>query len=96
MVCFVVPTIAAIVHGVMRKSITSWKGNTYHLWLSFLLSGAAIFGLIDHWWNGELFLIGENITMDVMLGITITIATFIIWGVVTTLDKSKAKKPIKS
>ena len=91
MVCYAVPTAAAIVHIVMRRNITSWKGNTYHLWLSFLLAGGAIFGLVDHWWNGELFLIGENILMDLTLGVVITIAIVVIWAVLTTLDKTKAK-----
>ena len=91
MVCYAVPTVAAIVHGVIRKKKISWKSNVHHLWLSLLFSGAAIFGLIDHWWNGELFLIGENIFIDILLGVTITIACVIIWGVLTLLDKSKVK-----
>jgi hypothetical protein len=95
MVCYAIPAIAAIVHGSMRKSVSSWKESTHHLWLSLLLFGGAIFGLIDHWWNGELFFIGENFLLDLLLGATITVAIFIIWGVIVTLDKSKAKKPVK-
>ena len=63
MVCYAVPTLAAIAHIIMRKNISSWKENPHHLWLGFLLAGGAIFGLVDHWWNGELFLIGENILL---------------------------------
>lgn len=96
MVCFVVPTIAAITHGVMRKNITSWKDNTHHLWLNLLLIGGAIFGLVDHWWNGELFLIGENVLMDLMLGITITMAIVIIWAVLVIVDRSKMKHPVNA
>ena len=43
MVCYVVPTVAAIAHFIMRRNITSWKGNAYHLWLCFLSGGGAIF-----------------------------------------------------
>jgi hypothetical protein len=89
MVCYVVPAVAAIIHGIMRKNTTSLKNSVHHLWLSLLLTGAAIFGVVDHWWNGELFFIGENIFMDILLGVAITIAVFVIWIVVVTLDKSK-------
>ena len=96
MVCFVVPTAVAIVHGIMRKNTTSLKNSVHHLWLNLLLVGAAIFGLVDHWWNGELFFIGENIFMDILLGVIITIAVFVIWIVFVTIDKSKTKKLVKT
>ena len=96
MVCYSVPLIAAISHFIMRKNIGSWKNSTNHLWLGLLLAGGAIFGLVDHWWNGELFLIGENILMDLMLGVTITVAIVIIWAVAVTLNKSKQQKTIKA
>lgn len=96
MVCYAVPTAAVIAHFIMRRNITSWKGNTYHLWLSFLLAGGAIFGLVDHLWNGETFLIGEFILMDIMLGVAITVVIVIIWAVITTLDKTKTKKHVKA
>ena len=89
MVCYVVPAAVAIVHGIMRKKMTSLKNNVHHLWLNLLLVGAAIFGLVDHWWNGELFFIGENIILDILLGIIITITVFVIWIVFVTIDKSK-------
>ena len=89
MVCFIVPTAVAIVHVIMRKKMTSLKNNVHHLWLNLLLVGAAIFGLVDHWWNGELFFIGENIILDILLGIIITITVFVIWIVFLTIDKSK-------
>jgi hypothetical protein len=87
---------AAFAHIVMRKNITSWKENTHHLWLSLLLVGGAIFGVVDHWWNGELFFIGENALMDITLGITITIAIVAIWAVIYTLDKTRVKKPVET
>jgi hypothetical protein len=95
MVCYVVPTAAAIAHFIMRRNITSLKGNTYHLWLSFLLGGGAIFGLVDHFWNGELFLTGEYLLLDIMLGVSITFAIVVIWAILITIDKTKVKKHIK-
>ena len=95
MVCYVVPTAVAIIHGIVRKNTTSLKNNVHHLWLNLLLVGAAIFGLVDHWWNGELFFIGEYIYMDILLGIVITTAVFIIWKIFVTIDKSKINKLIR-
>lgn len=95
MVCYAVPAAAAVAHIFMRRNITSWKQSTHQLWLSLLLVGGAIFGVVDHWWNGELLLIGENLMSDILLGIAITIAIVIIWTILYTLDKTKAKKPFK-
>jgi hypothetical protein len=95
MVCYVVPTAVAIIHGIMRKNTTTLKNNVHHLWLNLLLVGAAIFGLVDHWWNGELFFIGEYIYMDILLGVVITTAVFIIWKIFVTIDKSKINKLVK-
>jgi len=96
MVCYTVPMIAAIAHIIMRRNITSWKESAHHLWLSLLLGGGAVFGLVDHWWNGELFYIGDNIIMDLSLGIAITVTILVIWTIMFTLDKNKSKKPIKA
>jgi len=96
MVCYTVPLVAAISHFIMRKNISNLKDSISHRWLSLLLAGGAIFGVVDHWWNGELFLIGENILSDLMLGVTITIAIVIIWVIIITLNKSKQHKKIKA
>ena len=96
MVCYAVPAAAAIAHIFMRKNITGWKESTHQIWLSLLLVGGAVFGVVDHWWNGELFLVGENLLSDIMLGIAITIAIVIIWAVIFALEKTKAKKPVKA
>lgn len=95
MVCYVVLAIAAIVHYGLRKSKTSWKGTISQLWLSLLLAGGAIFGVVDHLWNGELFLFGENILLDLLLGVTITVTIVIAWIIAITLNKNSVKKPLK-
>jgi hypothetical protein len=96
MVCYVVPTIAAVVHGVMRKNVDSLKKNTYQLWLNLMLAGAGIFGFIDHLWNGELTLIGPNLANDLLLGATITLVTVALWAVLVTVDKHQHKQTIKT
>ena len=96
MVCYAVPTVAAIVHGIIRKKKISWKGNMQHLWLNLLLAGGAIFGLVDHWWNGELFYIGDNVVLDLLLGVAITVSIYIVWGIFVIYTKSKTKEPVDS
>ena len=96
MVCYAVPTAVAIAHFIIRRNITNWKGNKYHLWLSFLLAGGAIFGLVDHLWNGELLFIGEYFLLDILLGVAITFTIVVIWAVMITIDKSKANKLVKA
>ena len=95
MVCYTIPTVAVIVHYAMRKNVKSWKKSIHHFWLSLLLVGGAIFGVIDHWWNGELFLIGKEPLIDIMLGVTITIAIFVAWVIIITLNKTAVHKPTK-
>jgi hypothetical protein len=95
MVCYTVPLIAAVAHFITRRSVSSWKENANHLWLSLLLTGGAIFGVVDHWWNGELFLIGENIGMDLLLGVVITIAIVAVWVIACMINKTKSNKPLQ-
>lgn len=64
MACYILPTAVAIFGFAARKR--GWKGK-YAEWFTLLFSGGALFGVIDHLWNGELFLIGENWLMDLML-----------------------------
>jgi len=92
MVCYAIPTVAAIIHHATRKNVASMKTSIHHLWLTLLLLGGAIFGLVDHLWNGELFLIGENIVFDLLLGVVITIATIAVWAIIVIIDK-KSNKP---
>ena len=96
MVCYTVPLVAAISHFIMSRNFTSLKASNNQQWLTLLLSGGAIFGVVDHWWNGELFLIGENILFDIALGIAITVAIVLIWAVIIKLNSSKQQKNIKA
>ncbi len=46
-----------------------------------MLYGGALFGVVDHLWNGQLFLIGGAPLMDLLLGVTITAVIFGGWGI---------------
>ena len=96
MVCYVIPTIAALIHHGTRKSISRWNNSIHQKWLGLLLAGGALFGIIDHLWNGELLLIGENIISDLLLGTTITIVICVVWAVIVILDNLSHKKGTKT
>jgi hypothetical protein len=73
--CYAGPVAGAIVSSLVwsrTKSIKVW-------WLSLLYWGGALFGVIDHLWNGELFLISGDIVKDLLLGAVITVSIFIFW-----------------
>lgn len=91
MVCYIVPTVAALITYAQRKM--SKNEDEKLLWLNLLLAGGAIFGLIDHWWNGELTFIGPNIFRDLALGVLITATIYAVWYVmVLTVPTAKAAR----
>lgn len=81
--CYLGPTTAAIVTTFMWKS----KKNLQLFWLMLMFYGGALFGVVDHLWNGELFLVSENWLKDVMLGVVITAGTILAWGGIIFLAK---------
>lgn len=78
MVCYTIPLTAAIISTVVWKF---HKSGPAGWWLNLLLYGGAIFGVVDHFWNGELFAIGPNVSMDLLLGASITMVIFGAWGI---------------
>jgi len=76
--CYAVPTAGAIVTSAIwgrTKDVRVW-------WLNLMLWGGALFGVIDHLWNGELFFVSENIASDLLLGVVISAAIVICWAVI--------------
>ncbi len=74
--CYIGPTAAAIVTTFIWKK----NGSLKTWWLMLLFYGGSLFGIIDHLWNGELFLISENWIKDLTLGAVITVATILAWA----------------
>ena len=82
--CYIAPVIGAVVTSAAwgkTKSVKLW-------WLALMFCGGALFGVVDHWWNGELFLISENIASDLLLGVTITAVILIAWGITVLRSKT--------
>lgn len=94
--CYAVPAVAGLVHHLMRKKISSWKTSRYHQWLGMMFFGGAIFGIVDHLWNRELFMISDNFFMDMLLGVTITAVILVSWSVMVAIDKLSLKKEAKA
>ena len=81
--CYIAPTIAAVASSMAwgkTKSVKVW-------WLTLLFCGGALFGVVDHLWNGELFLISENIASDLLLGIAIVAVILVVWTATVAWSK---------
>jgi len=83
MVCYIVPTVATVIQFIRRKN----NKDKHEYWLNLMFLGAALFGVIDHLWNGELFLISTNWLMDLALGFTITGGIIGSWGLLVSGPK---------
>lgn len=73
--CYTIPAAGAIVTTILwnqSKDIRLW-------WLNLMFWGGALFGVIDHLWNGELFIFSPNILNDLTLGAVITASIFFSW-----------------
>ncbi len=81
--CYAGPVIGAFITSFLWKKTKSVR----LFWLNLLFWGGALFGVIDHLWNGELFLISENIGMDFLLGGVITVSILIVWRVMLLVGK---------
>lgn len=81
--CYLVPTCGAIITSL----IWSKKRQPKIWWLNLMFYGGAIFGIIDHLYNGELFLFSGNLAKDLLLGVIITISILVIWVVLLGLSK---------
>jgi len=81
--CYLGPTTAAIVTTFLWKS----KGTLKLFWLTLLFYGASLFGVIDHLWNNELFLVSKDWGKDVSLGVVITAAILLAWAGIVAIAK---------
>jgi hypothetical protein len=91
--CYTIPTAAAIIHFFMRKKVPSWGKSKHHLWLNQLFLGGTIFGVVDHWWNGELLAFSLR---DLLLGLVITVTIFSVWGYLVMFDTIAHKKEVSA
>jgi len=81
--CYIVPTIAAITTTFVwkkNKALKLW-------WLLLMFYGGSLFGMIDHLWNRELFLVSKDWIKDLGLGVVITAGIILVWVVILVLAK---------
>lgn len=88
MVCYLVPSIALLVHELAGKKRGTDREKA-HEQLRLLLGGGTIFGIVDHWWNNQLLFIGPNPTRDILLGVLITVAIAGIWFLFQRTEKTR-------
>lgn len=84
--CYLVPTVAAIATTFAWKK----KGTLKLWWLVLMFYGGSLFGIIDHLWNRELFLISENWLKDLSLGLVITTVLILAWTAILVLAKKNS------
>ncbi|HII39415.1 TPA: hypothetical protein HA318_05440 [Candidatus Micrarchaeota archaeon] len=85
MACFAVPLLAGVASSVVWR-----KKKTPALWqLNLLFYGAGVFGLVDHWWNNELYIPVDAAVLqaDLLLGCLITVAVLGFWGVLVAIAR---------
>jgi len=87
MACYAVPLVSALILYLLRNR--SGKSSIYLYWLNLLLAGGAAMLVIDHLWNGELFLASSDISSDLLLGLLMTAGTFALWAVIIAANKAK-------
>ena len=81
--CYTIPLAAALTTSFIWKkkmAVKLW-------WLILMFYGGSLFGIIDHLWNQELFLISKNWVKDLCLGGVITAGIILLWGILLTLAK---------
>ncbi len=92
--CFIVPlTITLIINGLkIAKKISISNLNR----LNFLMLGGVTMLVVDHLWNGELFLIGPNVIKDLILGVVMSVAVLSIWIMMIVYEKKHSSVSVKS
>lgn len=89
--CYAVPVAGTVVASVLwgrTKSVET-------LWLTLMFLGASLFGVIDHLWNGELFLISGDLLKDLLLGVVISMFVTLFWAGAIIYGKRSALLPGK-
>ena len=92
--CYSVPLAAALILFIARKIRHSKDRNL--LILNMIFAGGAVMLVIDHWLNGELFLVGENISFDLAIGAFMTLGAAAFWVLVIVLEKAFAANRAKA
>ena len=81
--CYTIPLAGAIITSILWGR----KKNPKVWWLTLMLYGGALFGIVEHLWHGALFLVSENVANDLVLGVVITAVVFACWGIILVLTK---------
>lgn len=88
--CYSIPVAGAVITSFICRKTKDAK----LWWLNLMFLGGALFGVIDHLWNNELFLISQNWLKDLLLGVVITVGILLAWGIILiAAKKNRALTP---
>ncbi len=93
MACYSVPVTAAILLFITRKA--KKDSNALKL-LNLMLAAGSTMLVIDHWFNGELFLVPENLEADLLLGFLMSLGTVILWALLTHTNQTPLFSPAEA
>jgi len=91
--CYIVPlAIILIINGFEKHK----KIFIAHLdRLNLLMFGGVTMLVVDHLWNGELFLVGPNTLKDLALGFAMSGIIIIAWALFTLIEKKQVLVKVK-
>ena len=82
MVCYAVPLVATVILSACRRaSASNWLRSAQGFWLNIMMLGGSVFGLVDHLFAGELFVLTSAWMTDIAIGGAITAGIAGCWGV---------------
>jgi len=86
MVCYSVVLGAAIIAQGLKGKIENRVPHTNVL--SLMLWGGSIALIIDHFVNGELFILSGNLLWDLLVGSAMALGIILIWALYVAVRKS--------
>jgi hypothetical protein len=93
MACYSVPVTAAVLLFIARKAR---KDRQALKLLNLMLAAGSVMLVIDHWFNGELLLVPENLEADLFLGFLMSLGTVLLWALLIHTNKNLLFSPAEA
>ena len=91
--CYVVPLVIILIINGFEKHKKIFIAHLDRL--NLLMFGGVTMLVVDHLWNGELFLVGPNIIQDLALGFAMSGVVIIAWALIALIEKKQVLVKVK-